>query len=239
VKRNGPNIDQQKAFWDSHWGLWRERNTINEWKNRRHEAILALVKKLSLDGAKILDVGCGPGHYTKKLSNFGKVTGLDLSEEAIKVAKSKYSRIQFIAGNLYDYPFPADAFDIVVAQEVFDHVEDQTAFLNRVERLLKPQGYLILSCTNRFVLVRGGFPDLGPDHIKKYLTKKELRDLLRRNFRVLQIHSLIPLGRQGILRLINSHKLNSALSRLIPHRTLETWKEWAGYGYQLIALGQK
>ena len=239
MKTNKPTIEEQKEFWNSHWGNWRDRKTINEWKDRRHKAILALVRGLLLNGAKILDLGCGPGHYTKSLREFGEVTGIDLSDEAITVAKSKYPHIQFLTGNLYDFPFPLNAFDIVVSQEVFDHVEDQVAFLERVAEILRPHGYLILSCTNRFVADREDSPDLGLSHIRKYLTMKELRGLLRCHFRVLHMRSIIPLGHRGILRLINSHKLNSAISRLIPAPTLESWKEWAGCGYQLIVLGQK
>src|SRR5262249_49094563 len=116
-----PTIDEQKRFWDWHWQHWQDRKTINEWKDRRHDMVVSFVGSLGLDNPLILDVGCGPGWYTNRLSRFGNVTGIDLSEEAIQMAKSRFRHITFIARNVFDDPLPAGHFDVVVSQEVIDH----------------------------------------------------------------------------------------------------------------------
>jgi 2-polyprenyl-3-methyl-5-hydroxy-6-metoxy-1,4-benzoquinol methylase len=239
---HSPTLAEQRQFWDWHWEHWQERGTINEWKDRRHDTILNLFRSFSVQQAKILDLGCGPGRYTEKLAQFGQVTGIDLSEDAIAMAQSRFPSITFLAGNLYELPLPAAHFDIVVSQEVIDHVEDRVAFLDRAFYVLKAGGYLILSCANKFVMDRlgdGEFPTQPAAHISQYLDIKGWKRLLHSHFRVLQIMTIIPIGNRGILRLVNSHKLNAVLGFLIPRQYLEALKERAGLGYTIILLAQK
>jgi hypothetical protein len=108
--------------------------------------------------------------------------------------------------------------------------------------VLRPGGYLILTTVNGFVVNRLGSAVWEPwprEHIEQYLDMKGLKRLLRSPFRVRQATTVLPLGDAGILRLINSHKLNKALSRLIPQRSLDALKERAGFGYFLLVLAQK
>src|SRR5262249_4155428 len=92
-----PTIDTQKKFWEWHWQHWHDRKTINEWKDKRHERIIHYVSSLRLTRPRILDVGCGPGWYTNQLCQFGSVMGIDLSEEAIGMAKAAFPHIAFAA----------------------------------------------------------------------------------------------------------------------------------------------
>src|SRR6266851_2532979 len=106
VSRLQPTLNEQKRFWDWHWQHWQDRRTVNEWKDKRHEMVLSFIRSLGLDNPLILDVGCGPGWYTNKLSHFGRVTGIDLSEEAITMARSRFPHITFFARNVYDDSLP-------------------------------------------------------------------------------------------------------------------------------------
>jgi len=56
-----PTIIEQQQFWDWHWQNWRERKTVNSWKECRHEAILSVLGSLPIDRPRILDLGCGHG----------------------------------------------------------------------------------------------------------------------------------------------------------------------------------
>jgi len=237
-----PTIDEQKQFWDWHWEHWRDRKTVNEWKDRRHEMVLRFLSSVDANRPRILDIGCGPGRYTNQLVRFGDVTGIDLSEEAIGKARERFPHITFIAGNLYEYSFPTEHFDIVVAQEVIDHVEDSVTFVERAANVLKPGGYLIVSATNKFVVDRldeREFPSQPSAHIGRYFDPTTLKRLLRRRFRPLKLETIIPLGHRGVLRLVNSPKLNEVLGRLMSPRLVEYVKGQAGFGYQIIALAQK
>jgi 2-polyprenyl-3-methyl-5-hydroxy-6-metoxy-1,4-benzoquinol methylase len=239
---NQPTISEQKRFWNWHWEHWQDRKTINEWKDKRHEAVLRAVRSVAANRLRILDVGCGPGWYTSKLAAFGEVTGIDLSEEAINMARSRYPDIQFIAGNVYDYSLPSGHFDIAISQEVIDHVEDSSTFVERVAEVLKPGGHLVLSCTNRFVVDRlneDEFPSQPAAHIGRYFNRKTLKQLLRRNFQLLTVETIIPIGHRGILRIVNSYKLTRLLAHVASTQFLDRLKERAGLGYQIVVLAQK
>jgi 2-polyprenyl-3-methyl-5-hydroxy-6-metoxy-1,4-benzoquinol methylase len=175
----------------------------------------------------------------EQLSHLGTVTGLDLSETAIALARAQFPQATFIAGNLFELPLPAHSFDVVVSQEVIAHVPDQAALLDRITHVLKPGGYLVITTVNKFVIERMYHPPDPPAHIKQWLDMRALKRLLHPHFRVLRTTTVLPMGHQGVLRLINSAKVNTALGWLIPTLYLEALKEWAGFGYTLIVLAQK
>jgi 2-polyprenyl-3-methyl-5-hydroxy-6-metoxy-1,4-benzoquinol methylase len=238
-----PTFEEQHAFWNWHWDHWHERRTLNAWKDRRNAEIVRLLRGCGLSNANLLDLGCGPGHYTRPLTEFGRAVGIDLSVRAIATARAKYPEIEFHAGNLYEYSLPLSSFDAVVAQEVFDHVPDQDAFLGRVHALLKPGGWLALSCTNAFAVDRlapGTFPTQPSAHIARPLTMRELRRMLATRFSVLALYSTIPdVAQRGIYRVINAPKVNRIACLVLPLRWITAAKERMGLGYQLIALARK
>jgi 2-polyprenyl-3-methyl-5-hydroxy-6-metoxy-1,4-benzoquinol methylase len=237
-----PSIEDQRRFWNWHWEHRQERKIINDWTLRRGDAILEILRSLSLHKPEILDFGCGEGWFTDKLALLGEASGIDLSEEAIAVAKSRSPQITFIAGNVYDFPLLSEKYDVVVSQEVITHVEDQSAYLERAASVLKSEGYLIIACANKFVMDRLGRDDWNaqpPEHISWYPSMKDLKSLLRPKFKVLHATTILPIGTGGILRIVNSYKLNRVLEWFLPRRILEDWKGRAGFGYQLLVLAKK
>lgn len=232
-----PSLGEQRTYWDDRWNRQR---CPNAYQRRRGDTVLAILESLPLADPQIADLGCGTGWFTAELSRLGRATGIDLSETAIAHAKVAYPRVPFIAANLFDASFAADQFDVVVSQEVLAHVEAPEAYLDIIARILKPSGYLLITTANRFVMERWDHGGPDPDaHLKLYPNRREFARMLRRRFRLLHLTSIIPLGGRGILRLVNSCKLNRALGWVIPPRYLERLKEWAGFGYTLVALAQK
>lgn len=231
-----PSVIEQKQYWDERWDRSRRPNL---WQLRRGESIITLLRSLPLVHPKILDLGCGTGWFTERLSHMGEATGLDLSEAAIRFASSQFPHIKFISGNLYETPLPGEHFDVVVSQEVIAHVENQETFLGCIAHTLKPNGYLVVTTVNKFVIERTHQPPDPPEHIKQWLTRRVLKHLLQPYFHVLHMTTVIPMGNRGILRVINSHKVNTALHLLISHQRLDTLKERAGFGYTRIVLAKK
>ncbi len=237
-----PTISAQRRFWDSHWQLWQERKVINAWALRRFAVIRELVVSLPFTRPTILDLGCGPGFYTEQLGQLGEVTGIDLSEHAIAAARARVPHVRFLAGDVYELPLTARHFDIVVSQEVISHVQDQAGYVERAAYALKPGGYLILSTDNKFVMDRLGslpWPKFPPEHIETFLDRRGLQALLAPTFDIVRMTTVIPVGNGGILRLVNSTKLNLALSRVLSLHRLEAFKERAGLGLSIIALARK
>ena len=135
----------------------------------------------------------------------------------------------------------------VVGQEVIPHVSDQPLLIRRIAEITKPSGYLIITAANKFVMERvkdsDGLVGVGaedPDqHIKKWVDIKGLKQLISPYFDVLRTTSVTPMGRRGILRFINSYKLNKAMSLMVPQSRLNALKERMFLGYTIIAMGKK
>ena len=100
-------------------------------------------------GDRVLDVGCGNGRLVELFKSVNiNYTGLDISEELIKIAQAKYPNNNFIVGNLVDLPNFSTQFDSVFAIASFHHIpseklRDQT--FKKIASILKPGGYLIMT----------------------------------------------------------------------------------------------
>jgi hypothetical protein len=86
---------------------------------------------------------------------------------------------------------------------------------------------------------RSDWPPQPAGHIELWLTMANLKDLLRRRFRLLHQSTIVPMGNRGVLRIINSPSINAAFGRVISQQYLERFKEWAGLGWTLMAVGEK
>lgn len=240
--RQLPSIEDQRQFWDWHWQNSEQRKVLNDWTERRAKEILGLVQGLALDRPQILDLGCGHGWFTERLVPFGEAHGIDLSPEAIAAAQARRPDISYLAGNIYDAPLPKNYFDIVISQEVIAHVENQPKYVQRAAEVLKPGGYFIITTGNKYVMDRLG--DVGwnvqpPQHIAHQLSRRQLKIMMTPYFHVLKAFTIIPHGKLGILRLVNSFRLNSIAGRILSQERLNAWKERAGFGWQMIYLAQK
>lgn len=101
---------------------------------------------------RVLDAGCGTGYGSAELAGVAaQVVGFDVAREAIDDARSRFSRagLHFTVASGGSMPFATEAFDLVVAFEVIEHLEDQRGFLKECARVLKPGSLLIVSSPNR------------------------------------------------------------------------------------------
>jgi 2-polyprenyl-3-methyl-5-hydroxy-6-metoxy-1,4-benzoquinol methylase len=202
--------------------------------------VLRIVKSLSLNRAKILEIGCGTGWLTEKLCDFGKVVGIDLSPRAIDVAKQRNCNAEFIAADFLSYDQPLGNFDLVVCFDTIFYVSDQIRFVEKIVPLIKSGGFLILTTVNAFVYKRRS--DIKPPvdgQIRNWLTRKELIELINKDFAIRLTRTVSPSGDIGLLRIVNSHKLNWLLSNVFPKEALNRAKEKIGLGDKRILVGQK
>ena len=92
---------------------------------------------------KIIDLGCGTGTFTKKLSLLSnKVYGCDISSKSIKRAISFYPEINFSTQNIENLSFENDFFDVVIFSGVLHHFDDLHKPLMEAKRILKPDGLI-------------------------------------------------------------------------------------------------
>ncbi len=98
---------------------------------------------------QLLEVGCGTGvllrEAVKSVGAHGSVTGLDLSESMLSVARQLVPDAVLQQGNAETLPFDDAAFDVVAASFMLMFVPDQVAALKEMWRVLKPNGRLVVS----------------------------------------------------------------------------------------------
>ena len=106
----------------------------------------------SLNGLRILDVGCGGGILCEPLSRLGAdVTGIDTNEKAIKVAKEhakiKNLKIKYINAELSQVE--KCSFDIITCMEVLEHVENVNQIISISNNILRKNGFFFGSTINK------------------------------------------------------------------------------------------
>ena len=161
---------------DSHPGEWTEENV-----NYHLKFFRPFIK------GTLLDFGCGDGQFLHRISCLAdQASGVDVSEEAIKMARDHYPDLDFrVMGDLI--PFPDQHFDTLVAIDVLEHLLDIETGLEEMNRVLKPDGYLLISTSEltrlKAMVIAALYLDKyfypASPHIRHF-TKGNLADLLRR-----------------------------------------------------------
>jgi SAM-dependent methyltransferase len=113
---------------------------------------------------RILDIGCGDGSFIVKFKKYGETYGVDVSEKAIKIAKEASVDAYKVDISFEKLPFPDEYFNIVYMGDVIEHLINPDFAIKEVNRVLKLDGFLVLSTPNlaswinRFLLLFGMQP---------------------------------------------------------------------------------
>ncbi|HBA08498.1 bifunctional 2-polyprenyl-6-hydroxyphenol methylase/3-demethylubiquinol 3-O-methyltransferase UbiG [Methylotenera mobilis] len=109
----------------------------------------------SLSGKRVLDVGCGGGILSESMYFKGAdVTGIDLGEKALNVAKlhqlESGAKVSYILTSVEQLALEQPAsFDIVTCMEMLEHVPDPASIVAACAKLVKPGGAVFFSTINR------------------------------------------------------------------------------------------
>ncbi len=117
------------------------------YSRRRLDAILDRYLP-SAPGPRLLDVGCGTGHYLSRLQQRGfEVAGIDGSEEMLARARESNPAADLRLADVEALPFPDGQFDVVVSIEVLRYLADPRGALAEMARVLRPGGVCLLTAT--------------------------------------------------------------------------------------------
>jgi SAM-dependent methyltransferase len=110
---------------------------------------LNLIRQFApLEGARILDIGCGLGVYVRKFRQFSdRVFGIDIDRARLIEGARTTPGLMLSASETL--PFRDGAFDVVVLNEVIEHVRDDRATLAEALRVVRPGGHIAIYAPNR------------------------------------------------------------------------------------------
>jgi SAM-dependent methyltransferase len=171
--------------------------------------------------ARILDIGTSTGTNLRMLRDLGfsRYEGLDMSDEAVRWCADKgYGKVT--RGDACALPFPNANFDLVLATDIIEHVDDDVLALGEIRRVLKPGGRVLVTVP-AFPILWGLQDEIG-HHKRRYrmaelVTRIGQADLVvHRRFHFNYLLFLpILLARRIIavfgIRLQNENEVNSPL----------------------------
>ncbi|MEE9206136.1 MAG: bifunctional 2-polyprenyl-6-hydroxyphenol methylase/3-demethylubiquinol 3-O-methyltransferase UbiG [Acidimicrobiia bacterium] len=111
---------------------------------------------------RVLDIGCGGGLLAEPLGELGMVvTGVDASIPSLAAGRDHGDTVRYVGASADRLPFLDGTFDIVVAMEVLEHVEDPVSVVVEATRVLRPGGTFFFAGPSRTRLSRWMLIDLA------------------------------------------------------------------------------
>jgi len=136
-----------------------KQNIDSSFHQRRIDLTVELVQEALIQCSdsepQILDIGCGQGHITDRIRQAlpgTQLSGMDYSISAIDYAHKHFPEIEFIVADAYEIPYETGFFDVVVCNNIWEHVPDPLFLLNSIKRVLKPGGHIVISTPSRYRL---------------------------------------------------------------------------------------
>ena len=137
----------KESFGDTTWEYNKEKD--------KKSFVLEWFRKLPKN-SKVLEAGCGTGNYVISLSKIGhNVIGVEIDSERVKIAKD-YMRIykinpkRIVRGDLIKLPFKNEEFDAIFCHGVIEHIRDSERAVKEMARVLKKEGYAMISVPNKY-----------------------------------------------------------------------------------------
>ncbi len=167
-----------REFYDAEYYL----SMVYTW----HSISYGIIKDLFLSSiprkvTSALDIGCGPGLYTKLvLERAERYVGVDMSGAAISMAKrihAPHPNIFFIQGDARKTDIGNEKVDLVFCSEVIEHISDDDTVFENIRRVLKPCGRVFLTTTTFYyyiahVLILFGYKDvILKGDVKKFFNR--------------------------------------------------------------------
>ncbi len=146
---------------------------------------------LSISERTILDVGCGTGAMSARLTKWGRVVSADFSPLALHFTQRR-GLTSMVRADAMKLPLATGQFDVLIAMDMLEHLPDDAAALSEFYRVLKPGGTMIATVP--------AYPHLWSDHdvaamhFRRYLRPELLSRVRAAGFRVEKIsHTMTTL----------------------------------------------
>ncbi len=187
---------------------WKRARELSVERGKLVHSVLS--QFMELKHLSILDLGSGEGGTAKVFSGNNLIVSFDLS--VIRLQRQKIStdlniqktEIKLVNGNALQLPFSNKSFDLIIIQDVIEHLDDHLNFYNEIKRVLRQNGMIYISTPNKLSLLNFfsdphfGLPVvsiLKRKSIKKYFLRYFRKDDFKRDdiAQLLSINELMDL----------------------------------------------
>ncbi len=187
------------------------------------EQIIGIVNQTKED-AKILSVGSGDGYVERFIEEQTnrRIQCLDVSPKGVEIARKR--GLDALEGSVYELPFEADTYDLVLAIHIFEHLVSPEIFLAEIHRVLKLEGAFFISLPNygnlyyRLKYLWKGsldtFLQIRLGHFRHFTYRETCHYLEKHNFRIIRKMTFV-FGHQYFGFLTKIHKNLLAFSTLL------------------------
>lgn len=146
---------------------------VNWWYAARRELIDGILTRLGRRFQNALDMGCGTGaNFSALRAHAERVTGLDLSNEALRYCQS-LGYAQVIQASAEAVTIPSSSYDLVLCADLLEHGNDER-MMSEISRVLRPGGFAIITVPAHRIL--WNWNDLYGHHKRRY-SRKQLERL--------------------------------------------------------------
>ncbi len=253
---NSPTLDRSREMDErSWWDLWNSSYRVKDDNDAVSGELFAraaaTINNLTRNGnCSVLEIACGTGTLSRMLV-YSRYHGLDISPAAIEIAQQKSEGFSLQAAvrspsyecaDFHEWPLPTEAFDVTICIDAISSIRDQAVAMKKIAQSLRNGGCLVITTINRFVyerIRRTATVRLENGPVAHWLSRGELHDLIRQAGLTIECsETIMPRGNVGVLRLINSPRLNRLFGS--PAKSFfKRLKEKAGLGQYSVVVARK
>ena len=150
-------------------------------------------------GKDVLDFGCGTGVFSYIISGkSNSITALDIESKAYDAITRDISfpeNVNFVCKDIFTHHFDDQSFDIIIAMDVLEHVDDLPDLITEFQRVLKPEGKIIVSGPTENWLYKAGRKIAGKRYSGEYHVSniETIRSDFEKQMKIEKSKSLFPL----------------------------------------------
>ena len=236
-----------------------ERTDREKSYNRQYHHRLKLIEKYSKEKGNLLDIGCGGGFFLKAARERGwDPHGIDIVPKFVKFANDELQLTNVNSCSLEELEYEKHFFDVIVLWDLIEHLPHPSNFLKTINRLLRPDGLLVVWTPNSRNAVWlkenwSGYKQL--QHLYFFSPKTLNRTLKSTGFRM--IYKNTNRAKKGFFTSPQNNpykkpdrpfnrfdKIFWGLKRdfknfINPVNYVSPFLDWAGYGFNLYVIGKK
>lgn len=120
------------------------------WRSGQERRLQMIAKWAKLEGAHILDAGCGVGMYTDQFRRRYTPTVEGIEYEFERAREAQVTTPHALVAAAENLPYASNLFDTILSHETLEHVQDDRAAAREMIRVLKPGGRAVIFCPNRW-----------------------------------------------------------------------------------------